>query len=626
MNRNIHSLLGVLLALVLVLSGLPAALAAQTADLITLDETTNLAVIVRYQTQEPEVAFLSPGGAQFSEAEGNLTVERGDKILYFHISQAQPGLWQIVYDKKDEQELTVNFIREASAVTLSGLTAQPSGTDGAQVAFQADFPRDVSCNYTIYAAVLSSDGQVSAQRELISGYTYTNRPVELYVPFYTLSSYDNYRLMVEVWLDDNGIETGDRAVFSEVFAYQNPSTPSAPGNVELTVDLAEQGLLADWTAWRDNSCDAYLLAFFKDDEAEPFFFQEYDRSITSAEVLVDTQVSSLRVELTYRQRGVMSQTLSRTVDLSQGRWLEIATPEETNAAQARINYALSAPTVVDVTINGENSQLTLEGESFFAVTLQDGVNQLSVSWSPTEALTFVASRQILCDRTPPLLRLFGVDGTLCTSQDSYLLAGQAEPGCTLQIAGRQVTLDADGTFLQPLPLSPGENTFSVELSDPAGNRTVQEVSVYRAAAGTISGGDNDAAPPDRLSFLPLLLTAAGSLVLLVLALALFRKGKDNNRRITLPVLILLWGLAALGLGGTGFCAFRYFMLYRQVNSPAFLETAQDSLALAYEQLQALGTLRSLALCLGVAALVLAVLALILTLVRRRQAKKPPKQQ
>lgn len=626
MKNSHHSAPALLLALVCLLSvlSLPvhAAATAGTADLITLDEVTNLVVIIRYQTQEPDVAFLSPSGEQFAEELDNLRIDRGDQLLYCHLPQAESGLWRIIYDKKGPQELTIDFVREVSSLILTDLSAEGQGNDAARVTFQADFPEDTLFNYTIYAVVLSQDGQISGQRELTSGTGRTNQPVQARVSFRSLGSYDSYRLMAEVWLEDGGIEVSDTALFPEVFSYENTSAPNAMDNVSLRVELEDQGLVCDWSRWKVYGCDGYLLAVFQNGESEPYFFQEYESSITQAEVLIDPEAASLRVELTYRRSGTMSRTLSRTVDMSQAAWLEIVTPEQTNSAQAQVDHHLAAPLTARVTVNGQDSQLPLEGEGFFAVNLRDGLNRLSVAWSPEEELTFVVSREINCDRTPPILRLFETDGTVRTSSDRFLLAGQAELGCTLRVDGQEVGLEEDGTFLYELNLSSGDNRFEVELTDPSGNRTVQQLNIHRTAGGAVPGEDERSV----WSFLPLILTAVGSLVLVTLGLLLFRKGKDGKRRVAFPMAVLFWVLTAAGAAVAGLCGFQTFILSRKVNSSTFLETAQNSFAQAYDLLQSYHLFTRLTTIAGITALALAVPAVLFTLISRRKPKqpKPPK--
>lgn len=620
---------GKLLAAVLCLLCLLAqpALAAQTADLITLDKTTDLVVIVSYDTEEPEMAFLSPDGGEYAESLGNVTVERGDKVLYFHLNRAQPGQWQVRYDKKGNQELTIRFAQDVQSVFLTELTVQPPENDWAQVSFLAEYPEETSCNYIVYAALLSQDGQVSGQKELARGSVWTNQPAQVNVPLRDLATYDDYHIMVEVYLESGGVEVFDSAVSAESFAYESPNAHAPLENMALTVDLADNDLLIDWTQWRAYSCESYLLAVFRQGEDEPFFAQEYESGVTAAAVLADRTDQQLRVELTYRRGGRMSQTLTRTVDLSQADWVTIATPESTNAAQARVDYRVSTPIQAQAELNGVQASLSLEGENFFSLPIQDGVNQLSISYSPEENLTFIVRREIVCDRIAPMLRLFEVDGTVYTDKASYLLAGQAELGCSLLIEGTPVELGGDGTFLHELPLSPGENRFQVELTDPAGNRTVQELYIEQGQGAAVSVQPNPTGPAAQaLSWLPLILTLAVSVLVLVGGLLLFRRGKDGKRRVGRSLAVLLVLADVLLIGAAIYCTVQYFILFPQVNTAAFLELSQTSLSQAYQLLEKYHFFRRwmlYTLC-GAGGLT-AVGVVWLLLHRRKKTKRPPEQ-
>lgn len=627
MKKSLASrILGALIALLLLPALSAPAAAAQQADLITLDRVTDLVVIVGYDTEEPEITFLAPDGTRYAESLDNVRVDRGEGILYFHISQAQAGAWRLSYDKKGNQELTINFARDVQAVTVTPPTLERNGDNYLRVTFQADYPEDTVCSYILYAVLTDGGTEVSGQRELGRGQGQTNQPIQANVSLNGLSTYDSYRVLAEVYLESNGVEVFDTAVSAEAFSYQNGSAPAPMENAAITVDLYGGSMSVSWERWRPYGCDGYLLAVFRAGESDPFFFQEFDSGISSCDVLIDGAAGALRVELTYRRGGISSQTLSRTVDLAMAEWVTIATPENTNAAQARVEYRLPRPLTVQVETGGRTEQLDLEGEGFFAASLQDGVNQLSVSYSPEEQLTFVTRKEIVCDRVAPVLRLFETGGTIRTGGASYILTGQAELGCQLTVAGEAVALESDGTFMHTLPLSLGENTFEIVLTDPAGNRTVQTLAVERIW----SMADSSAAPGTAetspiLSWLPLILSAAGGLLVMLLGLLLFRKGKDGKRHAAATLSVLL-GLANLLLAVTaGFFAYQYFVLSKDVNSSSFLALAQNSFSQAYELLTRYNRYGLIALSAGIGALILLAVNILLASVRglakRRAAQK-----
>ncbi|MCA0869194.1 FecR domain-containing protein [Seohaeicola saemankumensis] len=97
-------------------------------------------------------------------------------------------------------------------------------------------------------------------------------------------------------------------------------------------------------------------------------------------------------------------------------------------------------------------------------------------WSTAQDFT------IRIDNTPPFLTLLSpAAGSMVTRAQSELL-GASESDARLTLNGQPLEIGADGSFLTALTLVPGDNSFTVQATDPAGNTSARSVSVvYRPA-------------------------------------------------------------------------------------------------------------------------------------------------
>lgn len=98
-------------------------------------------------------------------------------------------------------------------------------------------------------------------------------------------------------------------------------------------------------------------------------------------------------------------------------------------------------------------------------------------WSTAQEFT------VRVDATPPFLTLLSpASGTIATAPQVEVL-GASEPDAQVLLNGAPLAIGSDGSFLATITLVPGENTLTVQATDPAGNQTSRSQSVvYRPAA------------------------------------------------------------------------------------------------------------------------------------------------
>lgn len=86
------------------------------------------------------------------------------------------------------------------------------------------------------------------------------------------------------------------------------------------------------------------------------------------------------------------------------------------------------------------------------------------------------------DDTPPFLTLLSPASGSIATQPQVEVLGASETDALVRLNGAVLEIGGDGSFLTTAMLSPGENTLSVEATDPAGNTSSRsQLVVYRPA-------------------------------------------------------------------------------------------------------------------------------------------------
>ncbi|MEL7098705.1 MAG: FecR domain-containing protein [Pseudomonadota bacterium] len=95
-------------------------------------------------------------------------------------------------------------------------------------------------------------------------------------------------------------------------------------------------------------------------------------------------------------------------------------------------------------------------------------------WSKAQPFT------VRVDTTPPFLALLSPEPNLLSDQPQVEVFGASEPDATVLLNGAPVTLGTDGSFIEVVTLTPGQNLIRLEAVDPAGNTSnAAQAVVYR---------------------------------------------------------------------------------------------------------------------------------------------------
>lgn len=502
----------------ILLSHASAVIAATESSLLfTLSQTRNMSITVTYDKEKPVVTLISPSGEGYKEgavAEDKMTVRHIEGAINFLIPNTAPGDWYIEYDKLSNSALEVNYAPYAQGISIESFGIVNISENTANVNFEVSYTDNPVYQYVIYAVTTDKDSRVTGQRELANGSAAAGSPSTAIVPLSSLSSYDNYHLMLEVYLDSSGIEVFDTAITGESFSYTNNMTPVKINDFYTEIDLSEESVLIDWKDYAIRYCDEYIVAVYTpDDLQEPMFSTVYEPDVTSTSLNIDTTAEFIRVELSYRINGITSEVLQKNIYLDNGIVITFSTQSQTNSSQAVIEYNIKSSINASVSVNGITDEVVLKGSGQFSVKLGEFLNDLQVSYSPEKNVSFTVKGNIYSDRIAPILRLYENKTTVTVTQPAYTLVGETEPGCVLTINKGIVELNEDGTFLHELALSNGNNEFTITSTDKAGNSSMQKINLRRGGASASTAASED--PSIFAGYLPLILTLIASIAIVI---------------------------------------------------------------------------------------------------------------
>lgn len=567
------------------------------ADLMDLEKQENVVVSVSYDQEMPEIYFITPGDEIYVPGktdQSQIYVEYGTDTVYYYLPNAQRGSWKIAYDKKKNSELTVNFGIFSNGIWIEDFQVTNLDEEKLTVQFQVSYDEDISYSYNIYAVTTDEDGNVDGQKKIGNGYGDANEEMEETFSLEYLESYEHYHFMLEVELEENENILQDQFITSEEYAYVSAYAPEAMQDFKVTYNLETGELAIDWSdyaVW----CDEYIVAVFEEGEEEPFYDNIFDSNTTYMELMTDTELDQIVVELHYRYNDRTSEGISKTIPCKRSKnIITVDTSEFTNAAQAVISYDVEKEVTIWVTVNGETEESTVKKNGNFSVNINEGDNQIEVLYTadPADNIYYFVEKEIYADHTAPLIHLYEDVSGMQIQDESFILVGDVESGATLMINGEAVEVEEDGTFSVPLTLMEGENNFELVATDAAGNASKKTISLTRINAvgsedqnKTVAEGTDKNKSPLWKQYLPLCISILGTLMIALIVIISYEvsKKKTSKGRATIITLRNLWGgLTLMGAVGTIYTFIEKNNGLKAISGISFLELAKETLQEAYE--------------------------------------------
>lgn len=153
-------------------------------------------------------------------------------------------------------------------------------------------------------------------------------------------------------------------------------------------------------------------------------------------------------------------------------------PEATNNNRVELIGRTEPGVTVTLFLNGTQEEILAnnEGEFTYSFSLNKGNNRVSALAKDSAGNESQKSSVIVItfDNQPPEIEMTSPqDGTQYygSKQRQVVIEGKTEEKAAVNINGRIVVVESDGSFAFTTTLSEGENQFTVKASDKAGNST-----------------------------------------------------------------------------------------------------------------------------------------------------------
>ncbi len=543
------------------------------ADLITLEEQRDLTVMFTYEGEQPEVVFISPDGAEYGEGisdETEFVSAHGEGWSTYKVLGAQAGTWRVRCDKKNNEFVDYNFVEEVDGLVIRRFEIAGIENGQAKLSFDVAFGEEEALWYRYTITAIAGEDE-SAGKELASGNNYTGTTVETTVNLGQLSSYNGYRLLLEVWAT-KGLEMFD-SMLSAPFDYVNPNTPASMEGFRTKLNVSDNVCELDWSEFAKGWGAEYDLVVFADgDTAEPVYTNTSSALKDMFSYPVGTQ--KLSVHLYYKQNGVLAEPFTKEIDLTDGEFLKLVTPEITSNSQLELAYHVIDASVLSVTVNEEQGEYRIQDTGSLYFPLKSGMNSVEASFAGRDDITYCVKDEIYLDTTPPVLTLYeNLDG-MTFQTDKAVISGSVKNAAQLLINDMSVTVGEDGTFLQEIMLNEGANSVTVVAKSASGVGVSRTMNITRKSGNVIVNEKNN--------FLPLLISLAVSFFIILFSLIFLRKDIKAKKPASYRRFAVKLGILAMLFDVVSIAAFVYFYLFN--SSTKYMELVNESIAKAVRYL------------------------------------------
>ncbi len=555
------------------------------ADLITLEEVKDITVMFTYEGEQPEITFLSPSGKKYEEGvtpQTELAAAHGEGWSSYKIFSAEIGTWRVLCDKKNNEYVDYNIVEEVDGLCIQSFDIVSIEEGKANLSFLVTMGEDGRSWFEYTITAIAGEDE-SAGKVLRTGSGYTGDTHEVTVDL-KLSSYSDYRLLLEVTARQ-GLEMFDSRL-SESFSYVNANTPAAMEDFYVKINTSDHTCEIDWEDFR-LGWDYFVAAFADGDTDNPIYTNEPDDELDKFAYPADAE--KLTVQVYYRKNDVLSEPVTKEIDLINGELLTIVTPEITASTQLELAYKTNKASLLEVWINDESGQYNIDGEDSVYFPLAEGVNTVRAGFSGDNNISYWVSADIFRDSTLPVLTLFeNLDG-MTFRKGEAVISGAVKNAAKLTINDAEVVIGEDGVFEHTVALASGANQVTIVATSESGIGTSRSMQITRAGGGVISGSYKD--------YLPLLIALGVSLIIILYTLIFVRK-KDKDaakpkKPMTYKRFAVRLGIGIFLLDAVSAAGYVYFTLFN--NSRRYIELVKESLAKAarytdYEQYFFLGML------------------------------------
>ena len=523
---------------------------AATAELVTLDDTTDIVITVGYDAEEPKVAFISPNGDRYENDEDFDGVNRAANIIYYYISDARDGSWQIEYEKGSNANLDVKVLPWHKSISVTSLSFVQAENE---IECKYTVSYDDYFDYKLYACVLDTSGNITNKILLDYGGA-SSTDSEISITAYTDDLPDGeYRLMLEaIAEDDAGAEVQDSFICDTPLTVSGHNAEGADKCLSVVYNVADHIVTVNFDGSMDENLNAddFALIVTQDAATTRLSEQTFEENVFSDRVIIDDTLGNINVQVNASTPDGDKRftTWKRSFAPNMPVTLSIDTDTKSNSQMAYITFDVGENAYLGrVILNDEVREVQLSGKGQMEVELEDmSTNEIAVQVD-INGVSYEVSKRINVDTMPPLLELYGVSSNMTTSEDKIVFAGSTDKNAKLTCNGEKIKLNEDGTFSVTKEISDGENEFIFESTDNAGNGTMRKVVITKNESKVVK---NNKIKTSIIRFLIALLGSTLFAIILA-AVSKMRRNKSENSNIVGTFFITFNSIISLLFIGLG---------------------------------------------------------------------------
>lgn len=531
---NILKFISVVLMMLFVMAINPAKTIADTEekDFIVHENEGDLAVMFSYDGEQPDIAFISPSGKEYVVGVNpveEIEAVHGEGFSSYRIYNAEVGQWKIRLDRKDNGDIEYTIIEDMDGIVIQSFEIVKMNETSAKVLLDVTKGEDevVTYEYTIYAI---AGENTDAKKELYSGYAETGAPTELELDL-NLSSYGDYRLLLEVVYTD-GLEMFD-SMMTNSFSYRNPNTPEAIEDFWVYVYGEKNLFELNWDEFGKSGWDLEynVVAIADGDSEKPIYTGTVYEEGTS--FYYPKEAKEVEITLYYKVDGVLSDSVSKKINLENGEYLLMDTDNVTGDSQVKFTYSADGDATLQAIINEEQGSYNIKGENDIMFGLVTGVNDVDVRFEGKNRIVYCVKEEVYYSIVSPEINFYeDINGKTFKSGEAVIY-GKVTNTEKLYINDKEVTVDENGEFNHTVELSEGDNNVVVKATSNTGVSTVKNIFVKNQSS-VLSA---------VTSYIPTIVIAVIVVLLMVLSFVFVGKKKEEKKKgSVLKVSMLLSGI------------------------------------------------------------------------------------
>ncbi len=471
-----------------------------------------------------DITFLSPSGVRKTASDQDVETEEGKLWRTYRIKNAEAGDWSVLYDLWGNDHIDYSIINENLELSITDCSFEGIVGDSGRITFLAKGNEEYRYHYEL-DAIPAAEGEERVR--LAEGTADTGEPAEETFSMERLSS-GAYTLVLGIYTEVNGFELFD-SVSLDPITYTNPNEPAPLQDCRISLDPGNLIIRTDWEEYIPEGAEGFKLTAFAGDQQ--IFGASYDKEETGAAFSYPEDASSIRVELCWKQEGLWSEALVKTLDPSKS-GLTLITPEVTSDSQVILEYDIAGSGMLSISVNGTESSLRVRNMGRAAADLTPGANAVYAELTDGNGSVWVVDADVYWDAAPPELHLYDDPDGKVFFADTADLIGTVGPGNSLTVNGDAAEISEDGSFVVSVSLEAGANTVFLEAADVNGNTSGRQLTLYRGEGqGPGDAGQEETEhrtdPAEELStrLIPLFLTFGVSGLLILFGLLIIRRKK-----------------------------------------------------------------------------------------------------